>query len=164
MLGYGVNKGVVPMVLHEIFQRIAATTSPSTQYQVSFSMLEIYNERVKDLLVTDNAPGGLIIRQHPKSGFFVDGLTQTAVSSYNEVERRMQQGVVNRTTASTLMNETSSRSHMVITIKFKQVRDADNDKNSTTITSDINLVDLAGSERADSSGATGIILMPYAIN
>ena len=64
------------------------------------------------------------------------GLTQTAVSSYlevrcrvpallrvtnSQVEKRMSQGTINRTTASTLMNETSSRSHMVIIIKFKQV-------------------------------------------
>jgi hypothetical protein len=138
---------------------------------------------VKDLLLAENPSGGLTIRQHPRKGFFVDGLTQTAVSSYLEVrcfeqssrvslgaqvEKRMSQGTINRTTASTLMNETSSRSHMVIIIKFKQVSPQrmpcclkhgqvvlDELNKSTTITSDINLVDLAGSERADSSGAAG---------
>ena len=83
----------------------------------------------------DGPPGGLAVRQHPKTGFFVEGLTLTAVSSYSEVgaccaalpshaqvERRMAQGTLNRTTASTLMNETSSRSHMVVLIKCKQVR------------------------------------------
>ena len=154
MLGYGANKGIVPIACEEIFRRVAANTDPGKQYQVMFGMMEIYNERVRDLLRADCPPGGLQVRQHPKAGFFVDGLTLTAVASYQEVDKRMTQGIINRTTASTNMNETSSRSHMLVVIKFKQVV-VDANKKSTTITSDINLVDLAGSERAESSGATG---------
>eukprot|EP00047_Mylnosiga_fluctuans_P022630 m.123590 g.123590 ORF g.123590 m.123590 type:complete len:755 (-) comp9331_c1_seq1:130-2394(-) len=156
MIGYGANKGIVPLTCEAMFKEIALNTDMTRQYQVSFSMLEIYNERVRDLLVPlqQSPPGGLKVRQNPKAGFFVEGLKHVAVSSYGDIEHWMAQGTVMRTTASTKMNETSSRSHMVITVNFKQVffNDA---KQSTTKSSDIHLVDLAGSERADATGATG---------
>ena len=66
----------------------------------------------------------------------------------------MDEGTLNRTTASTNMNATSSRSHMVVTIRIKQVFDSQAGVN-TTRQSEVNLVDLAGSERADATGATG---------
>eukprot|EP00042_Codosiga_hollandica_P043409 m.411086 g.411086 ORF g.411086 m.411086 type:complete len:1043 (-) comp56548_c0_seq3:106-3234(-) len=171
ILGYGPNRGIVPMFCNDIFARIDANKDADVQYQMTFSMLEIYNERVRDLLRSDGGPisaparqsrstpalaagvNTLVVRQHPKTGFFVDGLSQVAVSSYAEIERCMTHGTLNRTTASTLMNETSSRSHMLITIKFKQI--INRRGQSTTITSDINLVDLAGSERSDTAGTSG---------
>ncbi|XP_056021053.1 kinesin-like protein KIF28P isoform X3 [Ostrea edulis] len=165
MIGYGPNKGIVPITCEELFKAIETNKENQKQLQpncakevsmeVSFSMLEIYNERVKDLLVKGKQSSeGLKIRQNPQAGFYVDGLKNVPVSSYKEIEKLMEQGTVNRTTASTNMNATSSRSHMVITIRFNQViRNAGGESN--TRSSDINLVDLAGSERADSTGATG---------
>jgi kinesin family protein 1 len=76
---------------------------------------------VRDLLSHSNPPGGLKVRQHPKHGFVVSGLHKVAVSNYEQVEARMEAGTIARTTASTQMNETSSRSHMVITVHLKQV-------------------------------------------
>ncbi len=154
MLGYGPNLGIVPITCEELFKRINTNTDSTREFQITFSMLEIYNERVRDLLVPATVPGGLKLREHAKAGFFVYGLSQVPVRDYAEVQRRIEQGTLTRTTASTKMNETSSRSHMVITIKFKQVF-LNSAGQSTTKTSDIHLVDLAGSERADSSGATG---------
>ena len=123
MIGYGANKGIVPLTCEALFNEIAANTDVTKQYQVTFSMLEIYSEKVRDLLVPlqQSPPGGLKVRQSPKSGFFVESLKHVAVSSYADIEHWMTQGVVLRTTASTKMNETSSRSHMVITVSFKQV-------------------------------------------
>lgn len=155
MIGYGPNKGIVPITCEELFKAIENNKDRQKQLQVSFSMLEIYNEKVKDLLVkSKQAQEGLKIRQNPQAGFYVDGLKNVPVRNYKEIEKLMEQGTVNRTTASTNMNATSSRSHMVITIRFNQViRNAGGESN--TRSSDINLVDLAGSERADSTGATG---------
>ena len=56
-------------------------------------MLEIYNEQVRDLLTRDNPKGGLQVRQNPKLGlFYVEKLKKVAVGSYNEIERRMEEG------------------------------------------------------------------------
>ncbi|XP_069117737.1 kinesin-like protein KIF28P isoform X2 [Argopecten irradians] len=155
MIGYGPNKGIVPITCEELFKVIESNKDKDKQLQVSFSMLEIYNEKVRDLLVKSKAEtGGLKIRQDQKTGFYVEGLKHVPVRNYKEIEKLMEQGTVNRTTASTNMNATSSRSHMVITIRFNQVIMGADGK-SNTRSSDINLVDLAGSERSSSTGATG---------
>lgn len=65
-VGYGPNKGIVPIACNEIFDRIAKLKSPTKSFEVSFSIVEIYNEKVQDLLVpTQNRPlGGLKVREH----------------------------------------------------------------------------------------------------
>eukprot|EP00794_Sanderia_malayensis_P019281 gene19281-21207_t len=154
MVGYGANKGIVPITCDELFKIIEGGDG-SIKYQVTFSMLEIYNEQVRDLLTKDNPKGGLQVRQNPKIGaFYVQGLKFVAVGSYKEIEKRTEEGTANRTVASTQMNATSSRAHTVVTIQFDQICKNDMGQ-ETKKTSIINLVDLAGSERADSTGATG---------
>ncbi|CAK8695890.1 unnamed protein product [Clavelina lepadiformis] len=154
MVGYGKNRGIVPITCDELFQAIQRATG-NTKYEVTFSMLEIYNEQVRDLLTKDNPRGGLQVRQNPKLGlFYVEKLKKVAVGSYNEIERRMEEGTANRTVASTQMNATSSRAHTVVTITFDQIQKNEAGQ-ETKKSSSINLVDLAGSERADSTGATG---------
>lgn len=158
MIGYGANKGIVPIACGELFKAIeAADKSNGKQMQVTFSMLEIYNEQIRDLLANSSQKsksGALKVRQDANQRFYVPNLRQLPCSNYETIERLMEEGTINRTTASTNMNATSSRSHMVITIKFKQVFNNDLGE-STTKTSEINLVDLAGSERAKATGATG---------
>ena len=75
MIGYGVNKGIIPIASHEIFERIKSNTNPKLSYEVTFSMLEIYNEKIQDLLVPVNTrpAGGLKVRECKKYGVFVDG-------------------------------------------------------------------------------------------
>ncbi|TFK03236.1 Kinesin-like protein KIF28P [Platysternon megacephalum] len=149
MIGYGANRGIIPVVCEELFKPIQ--NQKNKQYQVTFSMLEIYNEQVIDLLSETKKPGGLKVREDQQQGFYVDGLKLVPCDSYAQIERLMEQGTKIRTTASTSMNATSSRSHMVITIQFKQIfLDEDITKQSV-----INLVDLAGSERQKSSGSEG---------
>ena len=155
MVGYGANKGIVPISCEEIFKRITNNTNPAIHYEVEVSMLEIYNEKVQDLLVPINnrPPSGLKIRESKALGVFVADLTKYPVSSYEEISNKMDEGYQNRTIGSTLMNNTSSRAHTIVTIEFKQVNTEGKLKSEKL--SKINLVDLAGSERANSTGATG---------
>eukprot|EP01135_Chromosphaera_perkinsii_P006545 Nk52_evm17s539 gene=Nk52_evmTU17s539 len=155
MVGYGVNLGIVPVTCEELFKAIASNKGNGINYEVSFSMLEIYNEQVRDLLnPKSNRKGGLKIRQHPKLGFVVEELKTVAVGSYKEIDRRIEEGTQNRTVAATQMNATSSRAHTVVAIHFAQKSKNESGKEMTK-SSSINLVDLAGSERAESTGATG---------
>ncbi|XP_041375232.1 LOW QUALITY PROTEIN: kinesin-like protein KIF28P [Gigantopelta aegis] len=154
MVGYGPNKGIVPITCDELFKTIESNTDPNKRFEVTFSMLEIYNEQVRDLLTKDNPKGGLQVRQNPKLGmFYVENLKKVPVGSYEEIEKRTEQGTASRTVASTQMNATSSRAHTVVTITFDQIIKQENGE--TKKSSTMNLVDLAGSERADSTGATG---------
>jgi hypothetical protein len=108
---------------------------------------------VRDLL----APGGgeLRIRNDPKKGFFVEGLSANAVADYASISQLMEAGARARTVASTQMNATSSRAHTIFQIVLTQTRvdrAAGTAKDKVSV---INLIDLAGSERADSTGASG---------
>ncbi|XP_054432750.1 kinesin-like protein KIF28P [Pteronotus mesoamericanus] len=150
MIGFGANRGIVPSVCEELFQAIE-NQQGDQEYQVTFSMLEIYNEQVRDLLSRTKKPRGLKVREDAELGFYVDGLTSVPCENYAQVERLMEQGMKMRTTASTNVNASSSRSHMVITLQFKQVFP----DSGLTKQSSINLVDLAGSERQKSSGSEG---------
>ncbi|XP_069103426.1 kinesin-like protein KIF28P [Argopecten irradians] len=159
MVGYEANKGIVPMVCTELFSVIDKKRSQGDAkdvYEVELSMLEIYNEQVRDLLnsKTIKDKGSMKIKSDPKRGFYVDKLITSLVNSYPEIEARINQGTKNRTVASTNMNATSSRAHTIVAVNFKQVT-KDSNGQSMTKTSIINLVDLAGSERVASTGAQG---------
>ncbi|CAL1537456.1 unnamed protein product [Lymnaea stagnalis] len=158
MVGFGNNKGIVPLACEELFKGIEEkkkVADKDAEFQVTISMLEIYNEQIRDLLTTKAAlKGGLKVRQNPSKGFYVESLTSAPVSSYAQIEGKINEGTRNRTIASTNMNATSSRAHTVVAINFVQKQKNDAGQNMTK-TSIINLVDLAGSERADSTGASG---------
>ena len=149
MIGYGNNKGIVPLACEEIFQRISNNTDPEKAYEVTISMVEIYNEKVQDLLInTSKRPKeGLKIRESTAYGIYVEGLTKHPVNSYKAIEMQMDEGSKNRTIGSTQMNATSSRAHTVIAIEFKQIVTFQGKRSEKF--SVINLVDLAGSEKAD---------------
>lgn len=156
MVGYGTNKGIVPMSCNEIFTRIAANPDPGLSFEVMVSMVEIYNEAVQDLLVPSarRPKKGLEIRESQQLGIYIDGVIKRAVDSYPTIEAVMEEGTDNRTVGSTLMNATSSRAHTVITIEFKQVSRLEGGATGAKV-SMINLVDLAGSEKAGQTGASG---------
>ena len=80
------------------FPNLNILTVPLVQrFEVTFSMLEIYNEQVRDLLSKDNPKGGLAVRQNPKLGmFYVQNLKKVPVGSYSEIEMRMEQGEINQ--------------------------------------------------------------------
>ncbi|XP_043916132.1 kinesin-like protein KIF28P [Protopterus annectens] len=151
VIGYGANQGLIPMICKELFNTINNNQDRNRQYQVSYSMLEIYNEQIKGLLSKTKQPGGLKLREDQQTGFYVEGLKCVPCENYAQIESLMVQGTKMRTTAATNMNSTSSRSHMVITIQFKQIFLDEKISKQSNIT----LVDLAGSERQKSSGSEG---------
>ncbi|XP_029987591.1 kinesin-like protein KIF1A isoform X7 [Sphaeramia orbicularis] len=148
------QQGIIPLMCEDLFTKINDNTDNSMSYSVEVSYMEIYCERVRDLLNPKNK-GNLRVREHPLMGPYVEDLSKLAVTSYNDIQDLMDSGNKARTVAATNMNETSSRSHAVFNIIFTQKRhDADTDNTSEKV-SKISLVDLAGSERADSTGAKG---------
>ncbi|KAJ5966808.1 hypothetical protein N7501_003056 [Penicillium viridicatum] len=155
MMGYGKEYGVIPRICQSMFERITAIQADKLlNCTVEVSYLEIYNERVRDLLNPSNK-GNLKVREHPSTGPYVEDLAKLVVSSFEEIENLMDEGNKARTVAATNMNETSSRSHAVFTLTLTQKRHDKETSMDTEKVSKISLVDLAGSERANSTGATG---------
>ncbi|QBZ56998.1 hypothetical protein PoMZ_01917 [Pyricularia oryzae] len=160
MMGTPDQPGLIPRTCEDLFQRIeeAQEESPNISYNVRVSYFEVYNEHVRDLLmpvVPNQAPYYLKIRESPTEGPYVKDLTEVPVRSLDEILRYMKMGDRSRTTASTKMNDTSSRSHAVFTIMLKQIHHDMETDETTERSSRIRLVDLAGSERAKATEATG---------
>uniref|UniRef100_A0A667XR07 Kinesin motor domain-containing protein n=1 Tax=Myripristis murdjan TaxID=586833 RepID=A0A667XR07_9TELE len=158
MMGIPGDAGLIPRICEGLFSRIAgASRRDEASFRTEVSYLEIYNERVRDLLRRKSTQTyNLRVREHPKDGPYVEDLSKHLVQNYSDVEELMEAGNINRTTASTGMNDVSSRSHAIFTINFTQAK-FDAEMPSETV-SKIHLVDLAGSERADATGATGVRL------
>ncbi|ORZ22364.1 hypothetical protein BCR42DRAFT_368208 [Absidia repens] len=154
MMGYGEDKGIIPRTCSELFNRINQNTDPSLTFAAEVSYIEIYNEKVRDLLNPKNK-GNLKVREHPSTGPYVEDLSRLLVTSFDDINHLMDEGNKARTVAATNMNETSSRSHAVFTLFLTQKRIDDLTKLETEKVARISLVDLAGSERANSTGATG---------
>ncbi|XP_012577605.1 PREDICTED: kinesin-like protein KIF1B isoform X7 [Condylura cristata] len=146
--------GIIPQLCEELFEKINDNCNEEMSYSVEVSYMEIYCERVRDLLNPKNK-GNLRVREHPLLGPYVEDLSKLAVTSYTDIADLMDAGNKARTVAATNMNETSSRSHAVFTIVFTQKKQDTETNLSTEKVSKISLVDLAGSERADSTGAKG---------
>ncbi|KAK4089841.1 hypothetical protein Purlil1_5944 [Purpureocillium lilacinum] len=156
MMGYGKEVGIIPNICQEMFRRIDGIQldDPTTKCTVEVSYLEIYNERVRDLL-NPSTKGNLKVREHPSTGPYVEDLAKLVVGSFQEIENLMDEGNKARTVAATNMNETSSRSHAVFTLMLTQKKHDLETKMEMEKVAKISLVDLAGSERATSTGATG---------
>ncbi|CAF4866814.1 unnamed protein product [Pieris macdunnoughi] len=154
MMGSPDSQGLIPRICRQLFSRVAAGKESGASYRTEVSYLEIYNERVKDLLSTD-AGHSLRVREHPKLGPYVQDLSKHLVSDYDDIQECMHRGNLQRTTASTQMNDVSSRSHAIFTITFVQASYLRHNNMPSETVSKVHLVDLAGSERADATGATG---------
>ncbi|XP_028998763.1 kinesin-like protein KIF1C isoform X2 [Betta splendens] len=148
------QEGIIPQLCEDLFQRTGENVDPDLTYSVEVSYMEIYCERVRDLL-NPKSQGTLRVREHPILGPYVEDLSKLAVTGFTDIRDLMDAGNKARTVAATNMNETSSRSHAVFTIVFTQKRRDQMTSLDTEKVSKISLVDLAGSERADSSGAKG---------
>ncbi|KAI4802323.1 hypothetical protein KUCAC02_020171 [Chaenocephalus aceratus] len=124
-----------------LFSRTVKEAGEQEQFTVEVSFMEIYNEKVRDLLDPKGNRQALRVREHKVMGPYVDGLSRLAVACYTDIESLMSEGNKSRTVAATNMNEESSRSHASETSGEK--------------VSKLSLVDLAGSERAAKTGAAG---------
>ena len=145
--------GIIPLFCNKLFYFMQNHPIENTELSVECSFLEIYNERVQDLLNPDGT--NLKVREHPITGVFVEGLSYCAVDCYDDVEVLMDEGTAARTIGATNMNASSSRSHSIFEIVITQEYMDPFTKSTSEKQSRVVLVDLAGSERAGSTGATG---------
>ncbi|KAF0027320.1 hypothetical protein F2P81_020061 [Scophthalmus maximus] len=157
MMGHTGDKGLIPRICEGLFWEIAQRgKSDAVSFCTEVSYLEIYNERVQDLLkkrTTATDGGCLRVREHPRDGPYVQNLSKHLIHNHSDMEDLIILGNSNRTTACTGMNDVSSRSHAILTISFKQAWfDMELPRE---MLSKIHLVDLAGSERADATCTTG---------
>jgi centromeric protein E len=159
--------GVVHMAAKDIFSQIS--NDPERVFLLRMSFIEIYKEKIRDLLVSGNDKV-LQIREDYKRGVFVDA-TENIVTDFDSLLGTLFAGEKHRAFASTEMNDRSSRSHTIFRItvesrkrKVKNDEDSSDDASVNSISDDgdgavrnstVNLVDLAGSESVKHTGATG---------
>lgn len=148
------EKGIIPQLCEDLFSRLTSEKDADVKYNVEVSYMEIYCERVRDLLNPKNKQN-LRVREHPLLGPYVEDLSKIVVTSFGDVNNLIDEGNKSRTVAATNMNETSSRSHAVFTLILTQSRYDQQSGMTGEKVSKISLVDLAGSERAESTGAQG---------
>lgn len=141
-------KGLTPRIVESIFDTIQ-NSSADLEFIVKVCYMEIYQERIKDLLnpMNDNLP----IHENKVQGVYVKGILEVSVASVEEVFDAMRIGQQSRVVASTGMNAESSRSHSIFVLQIQQK----NSKTGSTKTGKLSLVDLAGSEKVGKTGATG---------
>nr|CAD7440583.1 unnamed protein product [Timema bartmani] len=150
MMGGQDSKGIIPRLCDSLFGRIAKMQSIELSYKVEVSYMEIYNEKVHDLLDPKANKQSLKVREHNVLGPYVDGLSRLA-----DIDNLMAEGNKSRTVAATNMNSESSRSHAVFSVVLTQTLTDTKSGVSGEKVSHMSLVDLAGSERAVKTGAVG---------
>ncbi|TKX24784.1 kinesin heavy chain [Elsinoe australis] len=152
MMGSDINdpegKGVIPRITEQIFASIMASES-NIEYTVRVSYMEIYMERIRDLLVPQN--DNLPVHEEKSRGVYVKGLMEVYVSSVDEVYQILERGGMARAVASTNMNQESSRSHSIFVVTITQK----NVETGSAKSGQLFLVDLAGSEKVGKTGASG---------
>ncbi|XP_053488185.1 kinesin-like protein KIF13B isoform X2 [Ictalurus furcatus] len=155
MMGSADQPGLIPRLCSSLFERTLQHQRQEESFTVEVSYMEIYNEKVRDLLDPKGSRQALKVREHKVLGPYVDGLSRLAVASYKDIESLMSEGNKSRTVAATNMNEESSRSHAVFKIILTHtLRDLQSGTSGEKV-SKLSLVDLAGSERAAKTGAAG---------
>ncbi|KAM4633657.1 kinesin-like protein KIF13B isoform 2-T2 [Polymixia lowei] len=155
MMGSAEQPGLIPRLCSSLFSRTLKEAREGESFTVEVSYLEIYNEKVRDLLDPKGSRQTLRVREHNVLGPYVDGLSRLAVANYKDVESLMSEGNKSRTVAATNMNEESSRSHAVFNIILTHTLMDMQSGTSGEKVSKLSLVDLAGSERAAKTGAAG---------
>ncbi|XP_029045056.2 osmotic avoidance abnormal protein 3-like [Osmia bicornis bicornis] len=148
-------RGFIERTLDHIFEA-TSTASSEMRYLALLSYLEIYNERLRDLL-QDGIGDLLTLKEDPSRGTYVaGGLREVTVKDAAECARLVEQGDRRRAAAATKMNAASSRSHAVLTLSLETLAINDDSKTENTVKRGrLHLVDLAGSERQARTGATG---------
>lgn len=141
-------QGIIPRMVRTVFTRIE-NASEDIVFNVTVSMVEIYNERIKDLL--DPTKDNLRIHEKAGKGVYLQDVTENYIDSEDQVYQIMRHGNDNRAVASTNMNSESSRSHSIFILTVTQNNTAD----LSCKIGKLYLVDLAGSERISKTGAEG---------
>jgi kinesin family protein 3/17 len=144
-------RGIIPTIFKYIFRYIGTS---SKAYVITASFLEIYNEEIRDLL-SKNQRQELELREDPDRGPYVKGLLHREIKSVDDFSEVLATGTKNRSVRATLMNQDSSRSHSIFSIRIEVSDPGSNDCNGSLTAGKLNLVDLAGSERQSKSRSTG---------
>lgn len=157
MMGQDLSPGLIPLMVRDILRHKDDLVKSRINCELCLSYVEIYNEKVKDLL---NESKQCRVREHPTMGSYVEGLAEVTIGLYEEFRSLLEKGNGHRTVASTQMNVSSSRSHAVITLSLKQTKytagdEMDVGEPDEEVLSSIRLVDLAGSERLHKTGLFG---------
>ncbi|KAL8948758.1 MAG: hypothetical protein Q9222_005083 [Ikaeria aurantiellina] len=142
------QRGIIPRIVEQMFASILRSPG-NIEYTVRVSYMEIYMEKIRDLLVPQN--DNLPVHEEKSRGVYVKGLLEIYVSSVQEVFEVMRRGGLARATAATNMNEESSRSHSIFVITITQK----NVETGSAKSGQLFLVDLAGSEKVGKTGASG---------
>ncbi|EEH50306.1 kinesin heavy chain [Paracoccidioides brasiliensis Pb18] len=142
------GKGIIPRIVEQMFASILASPG-NIEYTVRVSYMEIYMERIRDLLVPHN--DNLPVHEEKSRGVYVKGLLEIYVSSVQEVYEVMRRGGAARAVSATNMNQESSRSHSIFVITVTQK----NVETGSAKSGQLFLVDLAGSEKVGKTGASG---------
>ncbi|XP_051920187.1 kinesin-like protein KIFC3 isoform X2 [Hippocampus zosterae] len=152
MEGVASDPGLNQRALRLLFSRVA-DKSPEWEFHICVSMLEIYNETLRDLLGDQPAADKLDIKMNPDGSgqLYVPGLTRVAVRTIDDVNQVLEAGRASRATACTDLNRRSSRSHALLMVSVAGL----NGTTGSRTQGKLNLVDLAGSERVGRSGAEG---------
>jgi hypothetical protein len=148
--------GIIPRICHALFHHV--NTVNESKFQIEMSYMEIYAEQIRDLLSSPSSASAarpIRIREHPTSGPFVENLTRVKVDNFDMIQQYMIAGSKQRITASTNLNDQSSRAHAMFYLFIKQLK-LDDKSSESIVQNKLCLVDLAGSERVNSSGVTGI--------
>lgn len=155
MDGSASDRGVNFRVIEEMF-KLQAERQADVRYTIQLSMLEIYNESIRDLLAAKDKVTGeankLDIRMAEDGQYDVPGLTLVEVKSLADIVKHMNTGKANRAVGAHDMNEHSSRSHSILSLR---VRGENIHDRSLSTASKLHLIDLAGSERLSKTDATG---------
>jgi len=149
MEGVPESQGIIPRMVEHVFDAIMGEEMDMYQYFVRVSYVEIYNEKIRDLLEPANQD--LRVREHRDKGVYIEDASMPYVGDPEEVLQLMAQGHLNRAVTATGMNDTSSRSHAVFMLALEQKNvETDAKKKSKLM-----LVDLAGSEKVRKTGVVG---------
>ena len=145
--------GITTRFIKDLFNFIDKDEK-KTNFTIMVSYLEIYNEKICDLLNPSGDRHNYVIREDKYKGTYITNLIQKPIESEGEMLEILDEGTARRTVAATKMNQYSSRSHSVMTVMMEQVDKNDEDGFSLRMNK-LSLIDLAGSERASSTEATG---------
>jgi len=162
--------GIIPRVAEHIFNKIMHGSAASAdaggdslgqeiEYAITVQFLEIYNEKISDLLcatepTAQQLKSGLPIRENEERGVYVEGATSMPIGSAQELFQVIEFGEARKHVAETMMNKTSSRSHTILQLLVSQTNKTDGSKREGKLC----LVDLAGSEKVSKTGVDGLRL------
>uniref|UniRef100_A0A7S4SDZ2 Kinesin motor domain-containing protein n=1 Tax=Alexandrium monilatum TaxID=311494 RepID=A0A7S4SDZ2_9DINO len=147
------QQGIIPRFVNALFRDVVYPRLAEAEITLRVSFVELHNEDINDLLEPNfvDKSRSISIRDDPQQGVVVSGVKQLDVKRPSELLRCLEKGAVFRTTASTNMNEQSSRSHAIFTVTMEQRSRTSGE----TLIAKVRFADLAGSERAKKTGTVG---------